>query len=66
MGMGQLLQEIFSHYSIALFSQGTKAQYLVLLLDLVFHSNGKYLELVRFLSVPAAEISLGLPVLFCC
>lgn len=37
--MGQLLHEIFSHYSIALFSLGRKVQYLILLLDLVFHNK---------------------------
>lgn len=38
-GVGQLLHEIFSHYSIALFSLGREVQYLILLLDLVFHNK---------------------------
>lgn len=34
-----MLHEIFSHYSIALFSLGREVQYLILLLDLVFHNK---------------------------
>lgn len=55
MGMGQLLHEVFSHYSVAMFSLGRKVQYLIVLPDLIFHNNGRYLKLERFLSMPATE-----------